>query len=262
MKNTNDSLKLVAKLSNQYSAHAIKKNVITIFQNRFIFSLMMVFSALFFSINVNGSESLSTEQREVSGFNEIEIGGAFKVILVQGSTDGVTVDACADIMKNIITKVEGNTLKIYTEEKTNSCSDMKITINFKQLKSIDCSGSVHLTATAPLKFEVLELESSGASKTELEISTTKLDINISGSGHTTLKGFATNVDLDISGSGKLMASNLTATNYDIDISGAGSAEIVVSENLKVEVSGAGIVKYYGEPKIKKEISGAGKVEKM
>ena len=252
----------MAKLSNQIGATSNTKKSFSFFKSQFIFSLMMVIIALFFYGNAKGSESFSTEQREVAGFNEIEVGGAFKVILVQGSTESVTVDACADIMKNIITKVVGNTLKIYTEGKNISCSDMKLTISFKQLKSVDCSGSVHLSATSPMKFEEFELESSGASKTELEIVATKLEVDISGSGHTTLKGSATNVELNISGSGKFMASNLTATNYDIDISGAGGAEIAVSEKLDVDVSGAGIVKYTGDPKVKKEISGAGKVEKM
>lgn len=247
---------------NKHNPLAMRNNSITTFKTRLIISFMVVFTAALFSLDVKGSEGSATEQRNVSGYNEIEIGGAFKVILVQGSTEGVTVDACAEMMKNVITKVEGSTLKIYTEGKNNSCNDMKLTISFKQLKSIDCSGSIHLTSSAPLKFDQLDLESSGASKTDLELSASKLDVDISGSGHTTLKGSANNVELDISGSGKLIASSLEATNYDINISGAGSADISVSTNLDVDVSGAGIVKYKGDPKVKKEISGAGKVEKI
>lgn len=247
---------------NKHNTLAMSSNSITTFKTRLIISFMVVFTAALFSLDVNGSDGSSTEQRNVSGYNEIEIGGAFKVILVQGSSEGVTVEASTDVMKNIITKVEGNTLKIYTEGKMSSNDAMKLTINFKELKSIDCSGSIHLTASAPLKFDQLDLESSGASKTDLELSASKLDVDISGSGHTTLKGSANNVELDISGSGKLIAPSLEATNYDINISGAGSADISVSTNLDVDVSGAGIVKYKGDPKVKKEISGAGKVEKM
>ncbi|HMT27989.1 MAG TPA: head GIN domain-containing protein [Bacteroidia bacterium] len=229
---------------------------------RLIFSFILLLSTSAISLYGSTTEGTSTEQRAVSGFNAIDIEGAFKVVLVQGATEGITIEADPNAMTNIITKVEGNTLKINTKDNKSHKGEMSLTINFKSLKSIDCSGSINLSSTGPLKFDDFSFESSGSSKTNLELSATKLSFEISGAGNATLKGSASDVDLDISGSGKYVASELTANNYDIDISGSGNAEISVSQNLDIDVSGSGTVKYKGDPKIKQDISGAGKIEKI
>lgn len=202
------------------------------------------------------------EKRNLGSFNQLDLGGAFAVTLIQGNEESVTIDATSDIASQIITKVEGGKLKIYNEKDFKSEGKISITVNFKNLKSIDCSGAGTLTSTGKLHFDDLLLEASGACKTNLELDAKKLSVDISGAGNTTLSGNVPSVDLDISGAGKFMASSLVADDYEIDISGTGNAEISAAKTLDVEVSGTGVVKYKGDPVIKREISGTGNISKM
>ncbi len=231
-------------------------------KTKLFISFLMFFSMAFFPQFGNANSATFTEQRSVKGFHEIEIGGSFTIILVQGTTEGVKLETETETMKHVVTKVEGQTLKIYYDEKYSSHETIVVTINFIDLNSLDCSGSSDLSSQGKLKFTKFELESGGASKVNLNLSADKLNVSISGSGSFTLSGSSKDVDLDISGSGKFSASTLNAENYDIDISGSGNAEVAAANTLKVAVSGSGKVRYLGNPEVKKLISGSGSVMKM
>src|SRR5688572_23102972 len=202
------------------------------------------------------------ETRELSSFDKIEISGAFTITLVQGNAENVSIDANSDIASRVITKVDNGTLKIYTEKDFDSDSKITLTVNFKNLTSIDCSGANVINSSGSLKFNNLSFDASGACKANLEFSAANLDIDMSGAVNAVMKGSASRVELDISGAGKLLAADLVARDYDVDISGTGNAEINASKSLNVEVSGTGNVKYRGEPKITKKVSGTANVSPL
>lgn len=204
----------------------------------------------------------ATEQRTVSGYSRLHIGGAFEVILSQGTSEGLTITAEPEMMSHILTKVENGTLKITTDNKWRSSGKMKLEIAFIDLSEIDCSGAIHLSSTAPVKFNEIEIATSGSAKTQLQITAQKLEVDISGAGATDLNGKVQKVELDISGSGKFIAPDLTSDTYEINISGAGHAEVFAANSLDVSVSGSGLVKYKGNPRISQDISGSGKIIRM
>ena len=223
---------------------------------------LLLLTAAIKPISAFSGTLLETDKRTVTAYLKLELEGSFEVTLVQGNEESVIVDAAPDVAALIITKVEGGTLKIYPDNKLKHTGKIALTVNFKNLKSIDCSGAIEITSTGALKFDELSFDASGACKANLEITATSLDVDISGAGNTTFTGRVPKVDLDISGAGKFMAAALTAEDYEIDISGAGNAEVNAAKVLDVEVSGTGNVRYSGDPKISKEISGTGQVTKM
>jgi len=224
--------------------------------------LALLISILFNSSNASVPGFAAGELRPLPSFDKIDISGAFKVILVQGDREQVLLEGETGDAKKIITKVEKGTLEIYHREKTNFSGEMVLTVTFKNIQKLDCSGAVELSSASLVKCTNLELDLSGASKIELEITAEKLDVDISGAGKVLLKGKAKNTDIDISGTGSIAASDLETETSNIDISGAGNASLFVTTMLKVEISGTGSVKYKGDPSVSKEISGAGKLTKL
>lgn len=224
--------------------------------------VLMLLTATLTTTSNYASIALIDNSRQVSPFEKLELEGAFEIMLIQGDEESVFIDAPSDVNKEILTKVEGGTLHIYTEKGFKSKAKIAITVYFKNLREIDCSGAIDLTGMGPMKFETLLVDASGACKIKMELTASKLNVDISGAGNTTLSGKVNTVSLDISGAGKYMASNLVADSYDIDVSGTGNAEINAAKQLGVEVSGTGNVRYSGDPKITKDISGTGQVSKM
>ncbi len=221
----------------------------------------MLFIAFFLTTaSAIAQSATSTDKRTVAPYHNLEIEGAFTVTLVQGDEEAVYIDATTELTEEVMIKADDGTLKIYTKKDSKTSGKVALTIYFKNLKSIDCSGAILLTGT--LSLDELSLDLSGACKATMEIHTASLHVDISGSGNAAFSGKVSDVGLDISGAGKFMAAGLMADDYEIDISGTGNAEVNAAKTLDVDVSGAGIIKYSGDPKISREISGAGIIAKL
>ncbi len=210
-----------------------------------------------------GSGNVIREERKVSSFNGIEVSGAFDIMLTQGTSNSVIVEADDNLMNLIRTEVRGNILVIDNKKPIAHSKSLKVCITFTDLKSIDVSGAVNLESQGKLTLSDLVISGSGASDGKLELDVQKLKIDCSGGSKLKLEGSAKDVDVDASGAVDLFAFDFPAENYKLDISGAGKAEINVSKELNVDISGAATVRYKGNPvKNVQDISGAGSIKKV
>ncbi len=211
---------------------------------------------------IRGNGNVVKQDRNLSPFNRLEVGGAFRVYLIQGDKEMVTVEADENLMDVIKTEVKGNTLHIRTTEDIRDSKALNLYITFKELKGMDISGACKLSAEDKLKFDDLELDISGASDFELKLIAQNLDLDFSGASDVTLYGNAESVKLDLSGASKLDASEMETGTYEADVSGASSGKIFVTGDLSADVSGAASLKYKGDPKISSfDVSGAGSMKK-
>ena len=231
--------------------------------------LVLIFtgvSGLFASCNVNGihgNGNVKKEARKISSFNGVEVSGAFKVFLKQGTTEEIVVEADENILPAIRTEVYGSTLKIETKKPINHVTVLKVYVTFRNLDKINLSGAVDVVSDGVIAVPDLVFDASGASDSKLDLTVKRLKINSSGASKIKLGGSAGDVTLDLSGASDIFAFDLLAETYDIEISGAGNAQVNVLKKIRAEISGAGSVKYKGSPTdINQEVSGAGSIKKV
>jgi hypothetical protein len=84
----------------------------------------------------------------------------------------------------------------------------------------------------------LDVDVSGASKTEIDIETNELTLGLSGASKATLKGTAKSVEADLSGACKVEGTGMNIQNVDIHASGASKADFGRVANIKKDLSGA------------------------
>ena len=214
-------------------------------------------------IGEKGSGNVIRQERKVATFNAIDVSGAFNIILAQGTTQSVIVEADDNLIDLIKTEVRDNILVIDTKKPVFHPNAMKVFITFTDLKNVDVSGAVKIESQGKLRLTDLSFDGSGASDARLDMEVQKLKIDCSGSNKLRLSGSATDVEVEVSGAVDLFAFDLPAESYRISISGAGKAEINVTRSLNVDISGAATVHYKGNPeKNIQEISGAGTIKKV
>ncbi len=207
----------------------------------------------------------SKQERTVKNFNKIEVSGGFKVILTQGSTEKLMIEADDDVLPKIITEVRSGTLIIKLENNTHISNgkDLVAELTFINLDNIDLSGAVNITGTNPMKFSNLEIDGSGATKISLNLSAVKLACDFSGASEITLKGNAPEFEADLSGASEIEAAEFLTRRCNIECSGASNARVNVTESLTVEGSGASKISYTGNPaSVDTDISGASKISKF
>lgn len=214
--------------------------------SRFVLAVLMI--GLFSSAcggaeTIQGSGNVTSESRNVSGFNEVELQGIGNLTVQQTGSESLTIEAEDNIIPYLKTEVENNRLTLYAEN------------------------GVSLRTTAPISYtlavkDLNALKVSGSGDVEAEdISTKELAITISGSGNVKMSGKADSQDVDISGSGEYQGGDLQSKEVRIDLSGSGEALVNVSDELDAEVSGSGSVEYTGDPTVTSQISGSGELRK-
>jgi hypothetical protein len=204
---------------------------------------------------------LVKEEREVSSFNSIEIGGAFEVILTQGDKEALFIEAGENIIDKILTEVSGNTLKVYTER--GCCKNpgkMAIYLTFVDMELMDISGACELVNEGVLNLDYLEMDLSGASEISMNMDLEKLEMDLSGASEIDFEGSCGQVYIDASGASELDAFNFKVSSMFIDASGASDCKIYVTDELQIDASGATTVRYKGDPEISMSKSGVSSIK--
>jgi hypothetical protein len=220
-----------------------------------------VFTGCEYAIGIEGDGNVVAKERKVTPFDQIDVSGAFTVVLKQGEREAVTVEADENLHEIIIVKVVGGTLLIDSEQNIRQAKKREVQVTFTELDRVEISGAVTLKNESMLELKNLMIEGRGASTIDMQVAAGRLDCKFSGASTVNLTGHAEHFSVELSGASDLNTFDLDAANVHLVVRGAGDARIAASEYLNVSISGAGSVIYQGDPQIEKHISGAGSVKK-
>jgi hypothetical protein len=211
---------------------------------------------------VKGSGKLVNEKRAVSGFNEVALDLSANLEVVQGATEGVSVEADDNIFPYIETVVENGRLRVRFSKHISyrSNSTIKVVVNARNVEGLTVSGSGDISANG-LKTLKLRTRISGSGNISIKaLQVDDLSVAISGSGNFVADGAANSLEGSIAGSGDMRAAGLSAKRVKISIAGSGDATLWVRETLQVSVAGSGDIKYYGEGSLtRSSVAGSGSV---
>jgi hypothetical protein len=219
-----------------------------------------------FSGGRSGSGNVVTETREVQGIQEIAIHYPAEIVIRQGDTESVSIDAEDNLMAQLATTVRSGELTIRNtepnwSERVNPTETVRIMITVINLSEIDFStaGSVQLEG---LVGDSLEVTLNGAGNINLyELELAHLNARINGAGSVVADGSAEVVEVRIDGLGNFNGEGLQSQDAKVEINGAGNAELRVANTLDAEINGAGSIDYYGSPEVQRRVNGLGSVSK-
>lgn len=190
---------------------------------------------------VRGSGNVITEERDVSGFEQIVVLGSGDVVVSVTGTESLMIEAEDNIMPLLTTEVKNGRLELGSESNFSSTKGITYTITAATLDGVEINGSGDIDATG--------------------IESGAFLVRISGSGDVHADGVTTTLDVGISGSGKYEGEGLVASVGDVTISGSGSAVVNVTDVLEAEVSGSGRIEYIGDPQLDANTSGSGSISR-
>ena len=210
------------------------------------------------------------ETRVLTGFSRIEVYGMAEVHLRQGTAEGATVEATAQLLPRIRTEVRDGTLLIDVAQERQWSDWMqwstprrtpRVTVDFIKLERVESAGAIKLAADS-LRADELRLDFSGASSVRIgNLQASRLRLEGSGATKAELAGKVGTQAVNLSGAGSYAATGLESDRAEVHVSGAGKAFVNARTSLTVEISGAGLVEYVGNPKLEQDISGVGKVRR-
>lgn len=229
-----------------------------------IFSLLLSACQVYGLNVVRGSGDVITESRTVSDFNNIELNGAGKLIITQSSTESLEIEAEENIIDELMSDVQGDTLSLgYTSRFWRRSIIPNRTIiyylNVIDLDEITLNGANELEIDT-LDTTSLEITLNGAGRVDIdELLAQNLTVNVAGTGTATIAGQVESQEINIDGAGNYQAGDLQTQNTVIQIDGLGNSTVWALDTLDITINGGGSLNYYGTPNVTQDINGLGDI---
>ncbi len=220
--------------------------------------------AFFFTLAcVPEIQSQEKEVRLLSDpFTEISAGSGIDVFLTQGEAAQVVVESDKSVLDKIVTRVEGNVLKIYIRNNLRwvRSHSLKVYVTMKEVNGLSISGGADLRTTAPLTTAQLTVNCSGGGDAYIAVIANHVELYASGGADIDIKGETQTLKADASGGADIGARELKAQRVVAEASGGADIEVYAGEEIQANATGGGDIHYYGLPG-KKTInkSGGGEV---
>jgi hypothetical protein len=215
---------------------------------------------------VRGNGNIVTQERSVSGFNQVEVSGAIDVYVKQDSAQPqVKVETDENLQELVEISERNGVLYISPEDNLNldPTRAIKVYVSAPFFRAFRVSGASEIRSENKLvSTERMDIDVSGASEINLALKAPGVNAEISGASSATMTGETKDLNLDGSGASHYKCFDLMAENTTVDISGACSADVFASVKLDVQASGASGVKYRGAASVSQDVSGASSVKKV
>ncbi|MFW5714619.1 MAG: head GIN domain-containing protein [Brevefilum sp.] len=199
--------------------------------NRFIAMLILIITVLVLSACrlpfvdvVRGSGDLVAETREVSGFNKVRLDGAGRLVITQGESESLEIEAEDNIINELTAEVRDQTLVLGFQDqpwKTTVIPTRGITYTLTviDLTDITFNGAGDLEMQS-LETSSLNLVINGAGQINLdELMADSLSVQISGTGTIDIGGQVSSHVVAIEGAGNYQAGDLQTSSTEVNING-------------------------------------------
>ncbi len=189
---------------------------------------------------IKGNGTVRTIRRDIRPFTELSIDGVFDAQVTTGGRPCVEITGDDNILPHIITKIDGNMLKVSTDTSICTSGSLKLNVIQDNIEKVLSDGANTITVTG--------------------ISNSSFTLGMDGSGDAEVSGKTGLFTAEISGAGTLKAKDLKARDVKVSVDGSGEAYVNASGSLDASIDGAGDIYYYGHPpEISRRLSGAGDI---
>lgn len=217
---------------------------------------------------VKSSGSIITEGRSLESFNRIELRDNINLIIIPDTINFMHVEAPENLMKFIISDVQGQNLVIRNDNRCNWLrsfeNDISVRLHLKTLEGVEIRGMGDIKNEGFLQSDIFHIDAYAASgNIDLQVQAKEIHVKIhNGPSFITVKGTGERAYVYNAGEGYIFMQNFTAQQSFVVHNGTGDCHIKAERFLDISLEYVGDVYYYGQPDtLNKTITGSGRIHK-
>jgi len=240
----------------------MKKSNILLLSALGLTMVVILAGAIFLRLNVlrpavTGDNNIISQSRSLSAFSSINVTGPFVVSFTQGPSQEVTVEADQNLMDKVITKVEGQELKVYSSEHIYS-NKLRLTIQLPHIVKLSLGSGAKFRTLSPIKQDSLFVLTEAGSDAELQGNFTYIDVIANSGSDIDVSGTAQELKIYADAGSKVNADKaFTHTCEATSLSGS-KVYVWVEDGLNAKAIAGGRIYYKGQPdNIIQDISSGG-----
>jgi len=196
-------------------------------------------------------------------FDEIKVFDQLNVTLVPSDENKIVITGTNQGNVETVNRNGLLKIRIYLTEIFEDNKDIKVTLYFKELQSIDANEGSIVYCDAVFDQISMDLSAQEGARIEVELDVEKTSVEAFSGGIINLSGKAANQHVSIHTGGVLEAKDLVTSQTTITISAGGNAEINATTFVDAKVNAGGTIHIYGKPKqIKQQELAGGKITEM
>src|ERR1043166_1848908 len=179
-----------------------------------------------------------SEVRKIGPFKGVKVSQAIDLYLKKGDKESVKVVVTGSDLADVITEVEGTTLRVKMRDTRGFFSkvDAKVYVTYVELEKISASSASSVFSEGVIKTNNLDIGVSSAANVELSLDAGSVMVDVSSAGEAVLEGKAPNVEVEVSSGGEVDAYKLEGETVRASASSGGDAKISVSKDLEAHAS--------------------------
>ena len=218
-----------------------------------------------FGPGVNGDGNVITETRKVtSEFEKISVSRGIDVILTQGNTLSIVVEADQNLLDVITTELDedNNILRISSNQNIKSSASKKVILTVKDLSSISTTSGSNVFSENALNTDKLTISSTSGSHIDLNIEANTLKLNTTSGAGIEISGTTENLSVAATSGSYIRANSLKAQSTTVSATSGASIFVNTTKELKASATSGASIKYEGDPERVDKSSGvSGSIKK-
>lgn len=202
------------------------------------------------SISLSGSGRIAVKEFELSGFDQIETGLPFDVILSQAEEYKVEVYADDNFIDYVYLEVQGTTLTMgfkpgFSYDLKNI--SLRVEVTMPEIKALVLSGSSLVTLDNFTELEDLEVSLNGASSLGGRLEASEIVMHASSNAKVNLVGSVLKLSISADGNSLVDLKDLETKQASVEASGLSQVVVNVLDVLEISASQHSQIHYYGNP---------------
>jgi hypothetical protein len=214
---------------------------------------------------IEGSGTLITMEKPISGFTKIDAGFGIKQLTIkQGEEYQVTLHIDQSFIPYLHVSKTDKTLNIYLEENRMAyyAGEFKVEIITPVLDEIMLLSVIDTKITGFEDLQGLKASLYSSSKLEGNLEVNKLDLQVFLNSEIILTGSADQVNIRAADTGLVDLTEFPARTASVDAKSGSIVKLNVQEQLSVDATGNSKVLYFGSPTISTIVDESSQVEPM
>jgi hypothetical protein len=213
-----------------------------------------------FKFSYTSSDEMEVSTRDIRGFEKIEVIGSPTVFYTQADSFSVRVKGPKDLVPNIITEVNGNTLSIRNKGKIGIVNvdfgrkkGLSVYVTSPDLTGVVLSGSGDFISERTVDTDVLNIQLKGSGDIKFaDVVCDRCDAELVGSGDLDIEHLDTReTSATLIGSGDLDIRQMNAANTQLQLRGSGDIDVEFISgcgSVTAELQGSGDISLKGRVK--------------
>lgn len=209
--------------------------------------------------NIKGSKHVVREVRESRSFDKIRSSRSIRVIVSEGNSHSLEVEADDNILPYIKTEIKNNTLSVYlpNDIQVRSYKAMNVYVSTPALSALHATTSSQIESDSYWNVEDLSIRATTSAVVQLNVTAQKINVDITTSAQVILSGKTDNLETRMTTSSSLQAEKLIAENVKISGTTSSSASVFATNQLKYALTTSAVVAYSGEAYVTAKASSGG-----